>query len=204
MLHLQTVPPLVFLGRRHNTLEYLVMLVFLVVLLWIGLFMYLDLRQNAGQVPSKRVGWFARLKWGPSLSFPSLEEPRIAAIPLLLAGMLIGILTGLIGIGGGVIWLPTLVYLVGQRALKAAGTSLLLAAISSFFGGGLNVIYGNVSIWLGGGMLIGGAAGTLYGTRLGLKLTGPRLRFGFIFVVLAAIILIGAKLVVMTFSGEAS
>ena len=203
MVYVRDLPPIVVQGRSQNTLEYGVMLAFVVVLSWVAAFMYLDLRVNAGQAPAKRVGLFARINLGPRVAFASLEEPRIAVLPLVLAGALIGALTGLMGIGGGVLWLPVLVYLVGQRAAKAAGTSLLLVWLSSLLGTALNITSGNVNGWLCVVMVAGGAAGTVGGTHLGLRLTGPRLRLGFIFVLLAAIFLIGGRLAVMTFGGRA-
>lgn len=49
------------------------------------------------------------------------------SIPVVvLLGVSSGTLTGLLGIGGGVIMLPALIYQVGLHTHKAAGTSLLL------------------------------------------------------------------------------
>lgn len=45
-------------------------------------------------------------------------------ILLILIGLLAGILSGLFGIGGGVIIIPALIYIAGFSQLKAQGTSL--------------------------------------------------------------------------------
>lgn len=108
-----------------------------------------------------------------------------------------GVLTGLLGVGGGVVWLPALVYLVGQRSVKAAGTSLMLVWISALIGTALHVRDGNVSwpLWLC--MLGGGVAGAQLGGRIGVKLEGRRLRFYFIFILLVAVGMIGYRLIAM-------
>jgi uncharacterized membrane protein YfcA len=50
---------------------------------------------------------------------------------LLLAGLLVGMLSGVVGIGGGILFVPALVWLLGMDQHKAQGTSLgaLLAPV---------------------------------------------------------------------------
>ncbi|MFW5808258.1 MAG: TSUP family transporter, partial [Spirochaetota bacterium] len=60
---------------------------------------------------------------------------------LFLLGFLVGIMTGLMGIGGGVVLVPLLVLVVGLPVEKAAGTSLgivLVSAVSSTVKKGLS------------------------------------------------------------------
>jgi uncharacterized membrane protein YfcA len=54
--------------------------------------------------------------------------------PIIIKGLTIGLLTGLVGAGGGFLIIPTLVLLVGMEIKKAIGTSLLIITVSSFFG----------------------------------------------------------------------
>jgi uncharacterized membrane protein YfcA len=134
--------------------------------------------------------------------FTSLEEPRLPIVPLVVMGMMVGILTGLMGDGGGVLWLRLLIYVVGQRSVKAAGTSLILVWIVSLFAVLLNYKYDNIDFALLGIMLIGGIGGTHVGTRIGLNSSGPKLRLYFIYVLIIAIILISCKVIQMTFGGH--
>lgn len=56
-------------------------------------------------------------------------------IPLIiLEGMLVGVLTGLVGVGGGFMIVPALVLLANIPMKKAVGTSLLIIAFKSFAG----------------------------------------------------------------------
>ncbi|MBK6937647.1 MAG: sulfite exporter TauE/SafE family protein [Chitinophagaceae bacterium] len=54
--------------------------------------------------------------------------------PLMFFGLTIGVITGLLGAGGGFLIIPTLVIFLGLDMKKAVGTSLLIIAINSLFG----------------------------------------------------------------------
>jgi uncharacterized membrane protein YfcA len=54
--------------------------------------------------------------------------------PLLLPGLLVGLVTGLLGAGGGFLIIPVLVLLIRLPIKTAIGTSLLIIAINSTFG----------------------------------------------------------------------
>jgi len=53
---------------------------------------------------------------------------------MLLIGLLVGVVSGVVGIGGGVLFVPALVWLAGMSQHKAQGTSLgaLLAPVGIF------------------------------------------------------------------------
>lgn len=70
-------------------------------------------------------------------------------IILLLVGLAAGILSGMVGVGGGIIIVPALVYFVGLSQHAAQGTSLalmlppigILAAMNYYKNGMLNIKY---------------------------------------------------------------
>lgn len=63
------------------------------------------------------------------------DEKRQGKIfPLMLLGLAIGVITGLLGAGGGFLIIPTLVLFLNLSMKKAVGTSLLIIAINSLFG----------------------------------------------------------------------
>ena len=53
---------------------------------------------------------------------------------LLFCGILIGIITGLLGVGGGFLLIPTLVFILKKPMKEAIGTSLLIIALNSLIG----------------------------------------------------------------------
>ncbi len=195
---LKDVPEITVLGKPQQPVQYVLLWLFLMLLSGIAALLYWDCQRNAGQSPNIRVGLLAKLKIPPYMHFSSLEQTGLSVPGLAGIGLFIGILTGLLGIGGGVTVLPALVYLAGQRTVKAAGTSLLLVWISSLAAVILKSGAGDISLLLMLVLLAGGIAGTAFGTKIGLKLAGPRIRLYFVYVVLAAILMVAYKICVLT------
>lgn len=60
--------------------------------------------------------------------------PSANSYLIILTGLFIGLLSGLVGVGGGFLILPALVLLVGLRFDVAVGTALMIITFNSFFG----------------------------------------------------------------------
>ena len=92
-------------------------------------------------------------------------------IILVLIGIFAGIISGFIGVGGGILIVPALVYLLGLSQHTAQGTSLLLmlppigilAVMNYYKAGQINIAYGLI---IAGAFVIGG----YFGSKLALKL----------------------------------
>jgi uncharacterized membrane protein YfcA len=67
---------------------------------------------------------------------PTIEHPhsRHIIVMLVLQGLAVGVITGIIGAGGGFLIIPALVLLAGLPMKKAIGTSLIIIAINSLIG----------------------------------------------------------------------
>jgi uncharacterized membrane protein YfcA len=110
----------------------------------------------------------------------------VAAIPLVMVGVLTGVLSGLFGVGGGIISVPALVLFGDMPIHKAVGTSLLVVACVC--------AAGVVShLWVGGEIpmdttvlfVVGGIAGMVAGVGAGRYLSGPTLQRVFAVVIVA-------------------
>jgi uncharacterized membrane protein YfcA len=110
---------------------------------------------------------------------------------LLLAGVAIGVVGGMLGIGGGILVIPALVFLFGFRHEQAVGTSLgmLLPPIGIF----AFLTYhrsGNVNLPAAGVLALGFAVGALLGAKVVAAGVVPdkalRLMFGLFLVYVAA------------------
>lgn len=115
------------------------------------------------------------------------------------AGLGVGVLSGLFGIGGGFLTVPALVLLAGLPMHRAVGTSLLVIALNA--SGGLLSHAAHGSFPAREALLFTGAtvAGALVGTRLSGQVPPGRLQFGFgLFVLLtgAAVAIRNALLLV--------
>lgn len=113
-----------------------------------------------------------------------------ALLPISL-GMVVGVLTAIMGIGGGFIMVPAMIYLLGMPTSLVVGTSLLQIAFVT-----ANVTFlqaytsQTVDIVLGIILIVGGVVGAQFGSRVGAMLQGAQLRG-----LLAALVLIvGSKL----------
>jgi uncharacterized membrane protein YfcA len=122
--------------------------------------------------------------------------PDSSAVLLIAIGVVAGVLSGIFGIGGGVVIVPALIYLAGFRQHQATGTSLAvllppigIAAAYEYYR------HGNVDIRAAGiiaaGVLVGGWLGAVVANRV----AGPylRLAFGLFVVSLGVYLIFGAS-----------
>lgn len=70
----------------------------------------------------------------PRVSAPRPDERRMPALLIVVEGVAVGILTGLVGVGGGFLIVPALVLLGGLSMKQAIGTSLVVIAMKSAAG----------------------------------------------------------------------
>ena len=105
-------------------------------------------------------------------------------------GIIVGIITGIVGAGGGFLIIPALVLLTGLPMKKAVGTSLMIIAVKSLFG--FLGEWGNEMDWVLLGTFSMLAIGGIYlGTYLSRFIEGNKLKKSFgIFILLMAVLII--------------
>jgi uncharacterized membrane protein YfcA len=101
----------------------------------------------------------------------------VSVIPVLALGAGIGFLSSIMGVGGGFIMVPALIYLLKVPTNVVVGTSLFqiifVAAFSTVVHATTNQ---TVDIVLAFVLMLGGVAGAQYGAKAGQKLRGEQLR----------------------------
>jgi uncharacterized membrane protein YfcA len=116
------------------------------------------------------------------------QETSPLSLLFLIVGLLAGVLSGVFGIGGGVVIVPALIFLAGFVPITATGTSLgalllpvgALGAYEYYRKGNLNI---GASLWIALGLFVG----AWLGARLAQHLTPVQLRRSFaVFLVLVA------------------
>jgi uncharacterized membrane protein YfcA len=140
------------------------------------------------------AAWLLSSRSRSTVGTPS-AAPRPGGSPLALAGqgVLVGLLTGIAGVGGGFAIVPALVLLAGLPMPLASGTSLVLIAANSL------VALGALGHWPAAGLPLlapligGGLVGAIGGQVLAPHLSDRHLRQGFAALLIGSALLTGAE-----------
>ncbi len=101
----------------------------------------------------------------------------ISVIPPVLVGFFVGILSAIMGVGGGFIMVPAMIYLLGMPTKVVVGTSLFQIIFVTGFTTLLHATTNfTVDIVLAVLLLVGGVVGAQIGTRIGIYLRAEQLR----------------------------
>ena len=187
-------------GKLLNAQDFYFTAFFCVFLLIIAAWLFFDnfyLRRHVSEEEDDDKGYLAWIKIPPMVNFPSIPHGPFSVTVLIIIGICVGFLSGLLGIGGGVIIMPILFYLVGQETKYATLTSTILVFFSSLISSILHGIHGNINYILVIFLVAGAFVGTRIGVFLHHKITGKSIRKYFAFVVLTAVIMVGIKLISM-------
>ena len=110
----------------------------------------------------------------------------ISVLPPLVVGFAVGILSAIMGVGGGFIMVPAMIYLLGMPTKVVIGTSLFQILFVSAYATLMHAVINNsVDILLAAVLIVGGVIGSQLGTRLGVRLKAEQLR-----ILLALLVLI--------------
>ncbi len=126
-----------------------------------------------------------RLRLPPYIALPSVGIPRVSVIVMAYLGFVTGLLSGLLGIGGGVALLPVLIYGYGFSIKDAAGTGILLLFATVIVGTFEHALRGNVDLRVALAILAGSSIGSQLGARTTARVSNQALRVSF------ALLLIG-------------
>ena len=121
----------------------------------------------------------------------------ISSIPAVFIGFFVGILASIMGIGGGFIIVPAMIYILGMPTKVVVGTSLFqiifVTGVTTYLHAVKNF---SVDIILSFLLLVGGVIGAQFGVRIGLKLKAEQLRILLAILVLAMCLKITLELFV--------
>ena len=182
--------------RRLGQIELVISLLYVVLLGALGGLMAVE--SGRALLRQRRPGGVRRKlhqhNWLHGLPFKTRfrrSKLYISALLPIGLGFVVGVLGGVLGIGGGFLLVPAMIYTLGMPTAVVPGTSLLqiifVAADVTFLQAYTNQ---TVDAVLAVVLLVGGVIGARIGTRFGARLRGEQLRF-----LLAAMVLaVAAKL----------
>ena len=121
----------------------------------------------------------------------------ISIIPPLLVGFVVGILASIMGVGGGFIMIPAMIYIIRMPTSVVIGTSLyqiifvtaIVTLLHAFHNQTVDVVLALI-------LLLGGAVGAQIGVKLSSKLEGPYLRVALGVLVLSVGIVMASDLLI--------
>jgi hypothetical protein len=101
----------------------------------------------------------------------------ISIIPPFAVGIFVGVLSAIMGVGGGFIMVPAMIYILGMPTKVVVGTSLFQIIFVTGFATILHATTNyTVDIALAVLLLIGGVIGAQVGTQIGAKMQAEQLR----------------------------
>ncbi|MGB6421083.1 MAG: sulfite exporter TauE/SafE family protein [Anaerolineales bacterium] len=177
------------------------------IMLVIGSFMFIESLRATQIIRTQRISanevvgfkGLSRRIYGiripPMISFPVSGIRSISLWTILLVGFISGVLAGFLGVGGGFVRMPMLVYIVGVPTHIAIGTDLFEIIFSAGYGTLTHALKGNVDIMIALVMHTGAAIGAQIGAISTRYFTGPRIRLFFSFLPFIGAILVAYKLI---------
>ena len=133
--------------------------------------------------PRRQRGWVHALPFKMRFRTSGLY---ISVIPPIAVGIVVGILAAIMGVGGGFIMVPAMIYILGMPTKVVVGTSLFQIIFVTAFTTLLHATTNfTVDIVLAVLLLIGGVIGAQVGTQIGVRLKAEQLR-----ILLAALVLV--------------
>ena len=137
---------------------------------------------------------FHKLKIPPVVNFYTAHIRCSAWLPIMVS-FATGLMAGVLGIGGGLIRMPALIYLVGCPTHVAVGTDLFEVAMSGLYGAASYTYKGRTELVAAIIMLVGASIGAQIGTVATKYVRGYGIRLFFGFAVVGCAVSIVVKLI---------
>jgi len=205
VLHLERL----HLAGVYVRVAYIVLLVLISIFMLKENYHYWSTKQNEQKkkIPETQESRsaFTRLAYRiglpPRVSLPHSGTDSISLWVIIASGMVIGFLSGFMGLGGGFIALPFLIYVIGVPTMTAVGTSLVIVFLISCYGTAVYAI-GQYVEWIPALIIL---AGSLLGVQLGVYatkyVTGMKIKILFALLLLVVAVSVFLKQINMaTFS----
>ena len=166
--------------RARGQVDLLVQLCYVLFLGAIGALMLVEGLRALGRTrraaprPRRHHGWMHALPLKVRFRASGLY---LSVLPPLAVGLVVGVLVAVMGVGGGFIMVPAMIYLLGMPTKVVIGTSLFQIVFVTAFATLLHAITNQtVDVLLALLLLLGGVVGAQLGARLGTRLRAEQLR----------------------------
>ena len=163
------------------------------LMFWEGLRAMMRTRRGVA-APRRSHGWIHGL---PLKMRFKRSKIYLSVIPVVFIGVIIGFIGAVMGIGGGFILVPIMIYLLRVPTSTVIGTSMVLTLVTMTFATLLHAVTNHlVDVVLALILMVGGVTGAQFGARAGQKIRGEQLRLLLGILVLAVGIRFAIELVI--------
>jgi uncharacterized membrane protein YfcA len=135
----------------------------------------------------------------PPMVYLSVSGFPISVWIIILVGAITGFVAGFLGVGGGFIRMPALLYVIGTPTRVAVGTDLFEVMISGAYGAFTYALKGRVELIAAVIMLLGAAVGAQFGTLATQYVKGLQIRLYFAITMMLAAVSVIFKQIASTY-----
>jgi uncharacterized membrane protein YfcA len=169
--------------RTLGQLDLLIALSYVALLCTVGGLMFWEglraiMRARRGEsIPMRRSGSHGWIHGLPLKMRFKRSKIYLSVIPIIVVGLIIGFIGAVMGIGGGFILIPIMIYLLRVPTSTVIGTSMVLTLVTMVIATLLHAVTNHlVDAVLALILMIGGVTGAQFGARLGQRIRGEHLR----------------------------
>ena len=185
--------------KESGNIDLIINILYVIFLATIGILMLIEstlsiLRKDEIQIRKKKRRTFSdylpmKLRFKRSKIYISIFLP-------LTVGIIVGLLSALMGVGGGFIMVPAMIYLFRMNTISAIGTSLFQIVFITLNVSILQATYNqSVDLILAIFLLIGGVIGAQFGSKLTSRFRGEQIRVLLAIIVMIVCFCMGLELI---------
>ncbi len=173
--------------------DWIVLTTYLVILLILGSFSVWEGQRALSGRPI-RTGWLANCRI-PPVAVLEADGGRRLSIPVLgLFGLSVGLASGMLGIGGALLLLPGMIYVLGLPWQRAVMSSMIIVWLVTLQSTLVHAWLDHIRLPVVLALLVGGTWGARMGVEMGSEFDPPRARRSFGWLALATALAIAVRL----------
>jgi len=185
LMQLKSLGTITINSSTISAMDFWINIIYIILLSLVGISMFLESKKakkrapQGGMIESLISQKIRNIKIPPLVSLPTSKIENISLWNLIFIGFGVGILSGLLGVGGGFIMSPALIYVLGIPTSLAIGTGLFQIIFTSAYGAITHLLKGNIDFKLVACILTGSIIGSQLGARIHNNLRGAHVRYYF-------------------------
>ncbi|MEZ6060399.1 MAG: sulfite exporter TauE/SafE family protein [Planctomycetaceae bacterium] len=184
--HLKVLPKLNVFGRALPAVDLIVLTSYAALMMTIFVVSLTDALRRSASERTRRKGLLSSWLLPPVAEIPDLHPGRYSIVLLAGTGYAVGVLSGFLGMSGGLVLIPATVFLLGLQVHDAATVTIVTVWLVSLQATVMHGLHRHIDLLLVLSLLVSGTLGARLGTEVGMRLPGRQLKIGFSLLVFSA------------------